>query len=153
MNVHIGKRGHRRQFHRVGRRGAVLISYGILWCLFALATAAEPSRGSANLLHERIPDRITAAIWLVTGLVAIVHAWAPPGRSDAPGFIALYLMPTFRALSYVLGWIDSFDGHGGSARGWLAALFYVAFMSTIVIVAGWKEPAPEPDGADGRSGS
>jgi len=125
-----------------GKRGEVLLLLGLAWILIGVGTVVVPPP-PGNLLHLLIPAPIRAGLWCGTGLVAVFYAWIPKTRSDGWGFLALYLMPAVRAVSYFIAWVDfSVDGVGGYRYGWLAALFYTVFVGIVVVCAGWREPPP-----------
>ena len=129
----------------LGRRGAILIVMGAAWILLGIATFLSPQQpGTENLLHViLIPRAVEGAAWIVSGFVAVVYAHR---TDDEYGFLALYIMPAIRALSFFLGWLDSLSpvGSDGYSRGWFSALFYLIMILFIVICAGWPEPAPPP---------
>ncbi len=126
----------------LGKRGEVLLLLGIAWILIGIGAAIVPPPAE-DLLFLHIPVPIRAALWCGTGLVAIGYAWMPRVRSDGWGFVALYLMPAVRAVSYFIAWVDfTADGRSGYRYGWLSALFYTVFIGIVVVCAGWREPPP-----------
>lgn len=125
---------------QVGRRGAILTAYGLIWIVLGLGVATG-SGTSFGLLHEVIPAQLRGLAWVITGAVAIVFAWRPPGFHDAPGFVALYIMPAVRVLSYGLAWIDHLlpIGSPGYEQGWRFAATYAAMLAAVYICSGWPD--------------
>lgn len=123
----------------LGRRGAILLSYGTVWALYGYAQITTPQpdqRGLAPLL-EQIPLTVWGWMWVATGLVAIVSAWMPQGR-DWPAFLALPLIVLPWIYSYLAAWIT-----GEFPRGWVAAIVWGVIAVPVLVVAGWREP-PRP---------
>lgn len=127
---------------QIGRRGAVLLTYGILWIVVGLGVYGSAGIGQ-GLLHELIPSQVRGALWVGTGLLAVVYAWRPRGMSDALGFAALYLAPAIRVLSYGVATIlAALPGHhpGAYDNAWRFLVIYAAMVAGVAITSGWKEP-------------
>lgn len=136
---------HRRLADRLGRRGAILLAYGALWLMFAYAIYTIPEQRAADPLGRWMPPNCRASLWALTGLVAVVYAFAKR-RSDTPGFMALYVMPTLMFLSYMAAWAYWLIGDPlGFKLGWLQALSFVSLSVPIVVCAGWAEPITKED--------
>lgn len=129
----------RRLSKRLGRRGAILLCYGVVWAIigYGQITAPAPDLRGLRLLLQMMPLYAWGWIWVVSGLIAIVSAWLPPEK-DWPGFLALPLMVLPWTVSYLLAWIL-----GDYPRGWLAAVVWGAIAAPVLVVAGWREP-PRP---------
>lgn len=129
---------------RLGRRGGFLLAWGILFALYGIGLFVQPLPNSPHatfLLHEMAPSPVRAVLWLLTGLVAIRYAFAHSPARDIPGFAALGVMPTIRMASYGVAWVAHLvlGGSYGDSRGWVSAIFYAVFVTTVVLVAGWAE--------------
>lgn len=127
----------RRASRLLGRRGAILLCYGIVWAIvgYGQITSPAPDLRGLRLLLQMMPLAVWGWIWVASGLVAIVSAWMPPER-DWPGFLALPLMVLPWSVSYLLAWIV-----GDYPRGWLASVVWGAIAAPVLVVAGWREPA------------
>lgn len=129
----------RRLSKQLGRRGAILLCYGVVWAIigYGQITAPAPDLRGLRLLLQMMPLDVWGWIWVVSGLIAIVSAWLPPEK-DWPGFLALPLMVLPWTVSYLLAWIL-----GDYPRGWLASVVWGAIAAPVLVVAGWREP-PRP---------
>lgn len=151
-----------RRFHRadprrhalhyltsVGRRGAVLTILGALWTFMGLSVILTPPSEVYSMLGGL--EHLRGAGWITTGAIALWHARKPQGE-DAPGYAALYLMPAYRIVAYLVGTWEYIAGPniglGGSARGVVNVVIFAAILFLIAIVAGWAEPTP--DRTDGQ---
>lgn len=124
-----------------GKRGTFLLLFGVLYCFLGAGVALVPIQPDADLFYQHWPVWVRAGLWVGSGLIAIGYAWQPPRRADAPGFLALYLMPLERVLANGVAWVIYLvQGHGGYRYGWLSALIYLFFMALVALVAGWPEP-------------
>lgn len=130
------RRVARRLGRALGRRGAILLSYGTVWSLYGFAQITSPQpdqRGLAPLL-EVWPLTVWGCMWVATGLAAIVSAWLPQGF-DWVGFLALPAMVLPWMGSYLAAWLT-----GEFPRGWVAALVWGVIAVPVLVVAGWREP-------------
>lgn len=130
----------RRLARQLGRRGACLLSYGIIWAVIGYGQLISPQadqRGLTMLLNV-MPLHAWGWCWITAGIVAAVSAWLPQGF-DWGGFFALPLLAFAWMLSYLVAWWPL----GVFERGWAAAAVYGALAVPVLVVAGWSEP-PRP---------
>lgn len=121
---------------QLGRRGAILSSYGTVWLLYGYALLVSPladQRGLRMLLHL-MPLTAWGWCWIVAGCIALTCAWARPGR-DAVAFLALVIVVVPWTLSYLAAWLL-----GDAPRGWVSAAVWMAITVPVIAVAGWPEP-------------
>lgn len=132
-------RAARRLARRLGRRGAFLVCFGMVWGLigYGQVTSPPPDQRGLKLLVDRVPLEVWGWLWIAAGVVAILSAFLPQG-SDRFGFVALALMVTPWVVSYFVAW-----GQGHFARGWIVSALYGGLAVGIMVVAGWGEP-PRP---------
>jgi hypothetical protein len=132
----VPRRVVRRLSRIIGRRGAILSCYGIVWLLvgWGQIVQPQPDQRGLRLLLDRMPLEAWAWCWIVAGLIALAFAWAPPGR-DAAGFVALVLIVVPWMTSYLASWLL-----GDYPRGWAAAAVWTAITVPIMVVLGWPEP-------------
>lgn len=121
---------------RLGRRGAILTCYGLVWVLYGygqLVTPQPDQRGLGLVLSLR-PLDFWGWCWIAAGVVALVCAWAPSGR-DAAAFLVLPVVVVPWMASYLVAWIT-----GDSPRAWVAAAVWAVITVPVLVVAGWQEP-------------
>lgn len=138
-------RAARRLRRMLGRRGAILLSYGTVWALYGYGQLVQPQpdRRGLHLLLSLMPLSAWACCWIVAGAVAIAAALMPQG-ADWPGFVALVVIVLPWMLGYLLSWwpLETFP------RGWVAAAIWGLIATPVIVVAGWREH-PRP-GSRGR---
>lgn len=138
------RRVARRLARALGRRGAILLTYGSVWMLYGYAQVVSPQpdqRGLRPVLNV-MPLAAWGWAWVVCGLVATVAAWLPQG-ADAVGFLALPLIVLPWMTSYLVAWVT-----GEFPRGWVAAAIWGLIALPVIVVAGWPEP-PRPKRVEG----
>ena len=116
----------------LGRRGAILLSYGTGWSLFGygqLISPLPPQPGLTLALQMMSLDA-WGWLWITAGVIALVSAWLPQGV-DWPGFLALPLIVLPWMLSYFVSWLQ-----GDFPRGWVAAAVWAAIAVPVLVVAG-----------------
>ncbi|MFE3326908.1 hypothetical protein [Streptomyces sp. NPDC059176] len=121
---------------QLGRRGVILSCYGIVWVIvgWGQIVIPQPEQRGLQVLLALWPLSVWGWCWVIAGLIALVCAWAPPGR-DAPGFVALVLIVVPWTASYLASWLL-----GVYPRGWAGAAVWTAITVPALVVAGWPEP-------------
>lgn len=129
----------RRLGRALGRRGAILLSYGTVWSLYGYAQVASPApdQRGLTLATQMLPLTAWGWLWITTGLLAVAAAFMPQG-ADWFGFVGLALIVLPWVTSYLATWIL-----GDFPRGWVAAAVWAVIAVPVVVVAGWRE-APRP---------
>jgi len=132
----VPRRIVRRLSRQLGRRGAILLCYGVVWSIigYGQITAPQPDLRGLRLLLQTMPLYVWGWLWVASGLIAIASAFLPQGK-DWVGFLALPLIVLPWTVSYLLAWIV-----GDFPRGWLAAVVWGAIAAPVLVVAGWGEP-------------
>jgi hypothetical protein len=126
----------RRLGRLLGRRGAILASYGTMWALYGYGQliSPQPDQRGLTLATQMAPLHVWGWLWIATGLIAVASAWMPQGV-DWPGFLALPLIVLPWMLSYLTSWLQ-----GDFPRGWVAAAVWAVVAVPVIVVAGWREP-------------
>lgn len=118
---------------------------GILWiCTGVVTPLAPPLTG--NTLLSWFPW-IRAALWIVTGAVAVVFSFRGSGR-DAWGWLFLYIMALYSVLAYGFGTLDWALAADSAAtlRNAFGTLSWLAIIVIIVVCSGWREHPSEETG-------
>lgn len=133
------RRVTRRLGRALGRRGAILLSYGTVWSLYGYAQVASPASDQRGLTvaTQWLPLTVWGWIWVTAGLLAIVAAFMKQG-ADWFGFVGLALIVLPWVTSYLATWLL-----GDFPRGWVAAAVWAVIAIPVIVVAGWREP-PRP---------
>ncbi|MFD4572110.1 hypothetical protein ACFWNK_01735 [Streptomyces sp. NPDC058417] len=121
----------------LGRRGALLSLKGVMAVLYGYGQTVQPTgsaRGLTLLLKVR-PLEFWGWAWVTAGLVALACAWLPQGR-DWPGFLAVWLIATPWAMSYLVSWWPLCE----FPQGWVVAMIFGAFGAVCLVAIGWDEP-------------
>lgn len=133
-----------------GRRGSVLFLMGLAWILLGLSvllSGVQLDFDETGLWHLALPPFVRAALWFLTGALAVAFSFRRMARWDGLGYGALIFMPLERTASYGWGWFVSLpiwpDGLGYSP-GWTGALVWIVVAVLIYTCAGWREPSDEP---------
>lgn len=129
----------RRLARTLGRRGAILLSYGTVWALYGFAqiTSPQPDQRGLTLAVQMLPLSVWGGLWVATGFLALGAAFMPQGV-DWFGFVGLVLIVLPWTLAYLVAWLQ-----GDYPRGWVAAAVWAAIAVPVIVVAGWRE-TPRP---------
>lgn len=131
---------------RLGRRGLVLLLFGVAWLIQAVAVALVPDVPPTGLWHEDIPNLLLAAMWFVSGVLSIGYAFVRKHRNDTLGFLAVSAMPMFLAGSYGVSTFTLLAATNPALPwlfGPLGFFLWLAIAVALSVVASWPE---EQDG-------
>jgi hypothetical protein len=128
----------------LGRRGAILLSYGTVWALYGYGqlVSPQPDQRGLTLATQVLPLHVWGWLWIATGILALGAAFVPQGV-DWFGFVALVLIVLPWMLSYLVSWLL-----GDFPRGWVAAAVWAVIAIPVIVAAGWRE-APRPKRVEG----
>lgn len=127
----------------VGRRGAILLCFGLVSALQGVKVFTLPA--SAAYQGSYISDILSRQgwgwAWIVSGVLAAVFAFTPKREQghDTPGFVC--------AISVPLIWFCAFFAQGivkTDLNSFLSAVGYVIWVGALLIAVGWPEPVPTP---------
>lgn len=131
-----------RATYELGRRGAILGLLGVTWVLQGFSAILQTEPSVYTLLDGH--DYIRGTVWLVTGAIAMYYARKPQGY-DVPGFIALYIMASFRIIAYGFDftlWLVP-GGFDGNPRGIVGIFSWFTIITLLLVASGWKEEPKE----------
>lgn len=132
----------RRLSFRVGRRGAVLILFGVIFILLGVSLRADVPPLVLEQLRVALsvaPLVFWSTVFITIGAVGCANAFYPPGK-DNYGFIAMaglsYLWSGFLVSTWIMD---------QPPRGLVSAFIYATFGSALTIISGWPEVREERD--------
>lgn len=140
---------------RLGRRGLVLILFGLVWILIGRRIFFEPryqfSQGNPDSLVvlSVMDNPLWGFLWIICGAGAVIVGFLRTHRPfcgrDAIGFnlisIPVFLWTTFFIISWVLSFIT--DGGRGQSSAYYGMLLYGVIFGLITTLAGWPEGMDE----------
>lgn len=123
----------------------MLFRLGVLWVIFGVIIwiNGDPALYEHVVLLNFVPHEIRACMWILTGMIAIFYSVRPRTiTQDGIGFLALYLMPVYRAVAFAVACVDSLIPFAtpGYRSAWSGAFVYAAVCMIIYEVARWDEP-------------
>lgn len=133
---------------QLGHSGRMLALLGFMWVVMGSTMISSGPRELPRFLEGVIfPTAVGGWIWIVTGLVALIVAWRPPGRGGvAFGWTALYFMPAVRFignLTIFIEWLIP-SGDRGHPFGLHFSLIYLTMTGVVYICSDWPDPTPLP---------
>ena len=137
-----------RHWSELGKRGQILLAFGVIWVGFGVGVLLAPTPPVYDLipLISGIPGVGRGVAWILTGGIAVFYAWRPRRMvDDRLPFVMLYLMPAYRVVALTVSAIDYLlPGFGpGYSRGLIAALPFAGLVAAVMICASWLEPPVE----------
>ena len=128
----------RRLTWRIGRRGAVLILFGIVYVFLGIGYMGPlPETTTDQLvlaLNWGMPIQFWGACWLGVGILGLINAFYPPGK-DSYGFITMGLMAYLWSAFLIVGWVQY-----QPPRALILGFLMASFGAALTIIAGWAEP-------------
>jgi hypothetical protein len=141
----------RKLIRRLGRRGSLLLLFGLAWILVGLTGLAfpqdrfsSPGIGPDQWLQV-LDGREFNLFWIVSGAIAftvgILHDRRIINRHEAMGWNAILTMPLIWMMCFIwsfAAWINT-DGEAGRANGLYGFFVWAVISLVIMIIAGWPE--------------
>ena len=139
----------RRVRERIGRRGLVLLLFGVAWCVQGAAYfllrdlfASVPD----YFILDRLPLPVQGCAWIASGLLSMRSGIKPRHEDDTSGFLAVSAMPMLTAASALAGTVTyAWNGNPLWVLGALTVLAWAPIVVALSVVASWYEP-PITDG-------
>jgi hypothetical protein len=131
-------------FRYIGRRGAYLLSKGLLYLLYGSGLALTGNRSATTnyyaVLENIAPLPTWGYAWIAVGLMAVIGALFPhkPIRLRAVAFAGLMAIATVWAVGVLL--VYFFPGYNiTGAPPWVVSALFASLMASTAVVAGWPE--------------
>lgn len=127
----------------------MLTTLGVAWIATGVSIALNSDPAYVELVVPLtwLSPETRGAGWIITGMVSCAYAWRPRWIAyDVLGFLALYVMPAYRAGAFLWGWLDSWlplGGGPGYRPGLVQAALAAAMMGVVMICSDWPDPVPK----------
>lgn len=138
-----------RGLARFGRRGLVLLLFGMAWMLegfyLILDRHSHVTEARQAIPHDLIPWPFVGLLWLAFGAVGASVGFLHKDH-DHLGFLAISAMPLFFTSSFFvsfLTWVLTMGTYGWGF-GILAAFIWGSISVLIGVLSSWPEPT-SPD--------
>jgi hypothetical protein len=128
---------------RLGRRGAILLSLGVMDTIFALAAYSQPVRASGSGAEVLLlfPQHVWAGTWAAVAALCFGQAWS---RNDAWAFAAAILIKWTYGIAFLVAYWQT-----SLYRGWASFAFWFIVGFVVLIIAGWTEQGLERADVEG----
>lgn len=123
---------------RVGRRGAFLLFLALLDFAYGYSLYSAP-RALVRSTDLLLSWNAWAVLWLIVGVICLTGV---PIRNDKFQYTVSAAFKTAWGLLNVEIWLTR-----GQPSAWVAAIIWLAFAATVLLISGWPEPPikiPEP---------
>lgn len=136
----------------LGRRGGILVLFGLAWTLmgFGFATVhvdrfSRPGPGGPLEFMDSTP--YPGIVWIICGVIAILSGLLRRKRrnEDAIGYAALILPPLGWFFAYVISWVISMVSGGvyGLPHNWIGSIVYTIIVISILVISHWRDDLDE----------
>lgn len=149
------KRHFMRFMERIGPCGLAMLACVLLWVLCGIGTWRGYAGRPSDAPHPLIPAPVRGAVWIATGLFALVGVRWRDMRPICLGLLTL--MPTVRVVSYTWSWVMSWgvwswvsswpiwqwgpidrivpdgDLYRGSPAGWYLAVHPLVMLALVAV--------------------
>lgn len=136
-----------RAFHRLGRRGVLLVAFGAYAAFYGASFFSGPPYRFGHMgpfIGHLLNSHWLGWAWVLCGITAVVVALLPRYRPDALGFVAL-IIPSLSWVSLnSISWAVSLFTDFGEARASVAAMQWLAYAIAVMVTAGWPDPEEVP---------
>lgn len=127
---------HRRLWRRLGRKGALVVLFGVMFTVYGLALCM-PARSSQESLAAALwlaPLSVWSAAWMAVGITGIAAAVCR--RLDV-AFTVLVGLPLVWSLLGLGSWALL-----GADRAWVLAALFAPWSAALALCSGLLEPPP-----------
>ncbi|MFC8171219.1 hypothetical protein [Streptomyces sp. NPDC057325] len=122
---------------RLGRRGSVLLAFGVMELLYGLGLLLDPRFGivrGVGVLTHVAPMWVWGGLWMLCGALALIMAWDVRATRDTWGYAAAVLPPLGWCGAHLVAWLT-----GSYPQAWTSAVTWACIAVVIRRVNGWPE--------------
>lgn len=127
----------RRLGKRLGRRGRILLAFGVMQVLYGWSIATDPRYGvvrGVGVLTHMLPMRVWGAVWIVCGAVALAMAWEIRSSRDSWGYGAVTVPMSLWSGANFVAWTSNVY-----PQAWTSVCTWGAFVYIAMSVNRWPE--------------
>jgi hypothetical protein len=127
----------RRLTKRLGRRGSILLAFGIMETLYGWGIATDPRYGivrGVGVLTHMLPMPWWGSLWMLCGVVAIALSFEPRPRWDRWGYAGATVPMTLWSLANLVAWLS-----GEFGQAWTSFCTWGAFVYILMRINRWPE--------------
>lgn len=134
-------------FRMLGRRGLLLLLFGLLWICYGVAIVAVDLPPRFSDVHFPVLSMLdgfwAGLLWMLAGISAVVTAFARKSfkGKDSLGFNSLLIPPVVWVLGYswsIVLWLCT--EQYGKPSGWVALVVWLIVCAFVMLVADWPDP-------------
>jgi hypothetical protein len=151
-NMKQPQRPWNRAGRYLGRRGGILVLFGLAWMLMGFGFAnihvdrfSRPGPGGPIEFMDSTP--YPGILWLVCGVIAVISGLIRRRRKneDAVGYAALILPPFVWFFAYIISWVIWIVSAGlyGVRYNWIGAIVYLIIIISILVISHWRDDLDE----------
>jgi hypothetical protein len=114
---------------RLGRRGSILMAFGIFETLYGWGIVSDPRYGvvrGVGVLTRWLPMPWWGGLWILCGITAVLMAFEPRPRWDRWGFAAATLPMLLWSAANAVAWLSGVFGQAWTSMVTWAAFAYIA---------------------------
>lgn len=122
---------------RLGRRGSILLAFGVMETLYGVGLIADPRFGivrGVGVLTHIAPMTLWGAIWITSGLCAFALAWEVRATRDTWGYALAVLPPALWSVANLLAWLT-----GSYGQAWTSTVTWGCIAYVIRRINSWPE--------------
>jgi hypothetical protein len=127
----------RRLRKRLGRRGRILLAFGVMQILYGYGIAADPRYGvvrGVGVLTRLLPMWAWGGLWIACGAIAVVMAWEIRSSRDTWGYGALTLPMSLWSGANFVAWVSN-----SYPQAWTSVCTWGAFVYIAAVINRWPE--------------